>query len=57
MHRSIGSYVIAITTVCITVTAAAEERSASWYADHPNERAAVSSLCKDYASQARSNPS
>ena len=48
--------VIAIASIGVATAAAAEERSASWYADHPKERAAVSTLCKEYASQAKSNP-
>ena len=55
MHRRI-CYVIAIAAIGAAATAVAEERSASWYADHPKERAAVSTLCKEYASQAKSNP-
>ena len=55
MHRR-TTYVIAIAAIGVATAAAAEERSASWYADHPKERAAVSTLCKEYASQAKSNP-
>ena len=55
MHRRM-TCVIAIAAIGVATAAAAEERSASWYADHPKERAAVSTLCKEYASQARSNP-
>jgi hypothetical protein len=35
---------------------ALEERSAAWFADHPSERAAVSEICKNYASQGKRNP-
>jgi hypothetical protein len=35
---------------------ALEERSAAWFADHPKERAAVSEICKNYASQGKRNP-
>jgi len=56
MYRNASCCLITIAAFGIAVAAAAEERSASWYADHPKERAAVSTLCKDYASQARSNP-
>ncbi len=36
--------------------AIAEEMSASWFADHPQERAAVNTICKEYASAAMHNP-
>ena len=56
MRRAAVCYVIVIAWTLAATNAVAEERSASWYADHPKERGAVGTLCKEYASQARSNP-
>lgn len=44
---------LALTLPC---AALAQERSASWYADHPNERFRVNSICKDYPGSARREP-
>ena len=42
-------------TLSITAAAQAEERSATWFADHPKERAAVAAVCLEYSSQAHAN--
>lgn len=39
-----------------TAANATGERSASWFADHPRERAGVLHVCREYASQGKSNP-
>jgi hypothetical protein len=42
--------------ITAALASATEERSATWFADHPKERSEVSAICKDYASQAKRNP-
>ncbi len=45
-----------LSALSIVTIAHAEERSASWFADHPQQRAAVAVVCNEYASQAHTNP-
>ena len=55
MNRYVSSFAIVV-LFAIAPANAAEERSATWFADHPKERSEVSEICKNYASQAKRNP-
>jgi hypothetical protein len=44
---------LAMTLPCVAL---AEERSATWFADHPKERFAINTICKDHPGSAHQNP-
>ena len=55
MNKNVNAIAI-VALFVIAPASAAEERSATWFADHPKERFEVSEICKNYASQAKRNP-
>ena len=55
MNKNVNAIAI-VALFAIAPASAAEERSATWFADHPKERSEVSEICKNYASQAKRNP-
>ena len=55
MNKNVNAIAI-VALFVIAPASAAEERSATWFADHPKERSEVSEICKNYASQAKRNP-
>jgi hypothetical protein len=46
----------ALVLLSIGVSRAGEVRSATWYADHPETRAKINAICKDYPGNAHRDP-
>lgn len=54
--RQAAVYFAAALSATPAIAAPHEERPASWYATHPNERARDEAICREWASAAKTNP-